>query len=82
MTTETIKNYTKEMEASMMAEYKMNPTRATVDVIAEDLGKTVKSVIAKLVTLKVYVKATPKAKSNKIVVRKSELVAKIKARHF
>ena len=81
MTTETIKNYTKEMEASMMAEYKMNPTRATVKVIAEDLKKTEKSVIAKLVTLKVYVKATPKAKSNKIVVRKSELVAKINA-HF
>ena len=80
MTTEN-KNYTKEMEASMMAEYKMNPTRATVKVIAEDLKKSEKSVIAKLVTLKVYVKATPKAKSNKIVIRKSELVAKINA-HF
>jgi len=53
----TTKNYSKEQEASMIAEYKMNPSRATVDVIAEELGKSVKSVIAKLVTLKVYVKA-------------------------
>ena len=42
MTTEN-KNYTKEMEASMIAEYKMNPSRKTVDVIAEQLGKSVKS---------------------------------------
>ena len=81
MTTETIKNYTKEMEASMIAEYKMNPTRATVDVIAEDLGKSVKSVIAKLVTLKVYVKAVKTAKTGKPVTSKKDLVAKINA-HF
>ena len=80
MTTEN-KNYTKEMEASMMAEYKMNPTRATVDVIAEDLGKTVKSVIAKLVTLKVYVKAVKTTKTGKPVIRKTALVEKINA-HF
>ena len=80
MTTEN-KNYTKEQEASMIAEYKMNPTRATVDVIAEDLGKTVKSVIAKLVTLKVYVKAVKTAKTGKPVTSKKDLVAKINA-HF
>jgi hypothetical protein len=78
---ETTKNYTKEMEASMMAEYKMNPTRATVDVIAEELGKSAKSVIAKLVTLKVYVKAIKIAKTGKPVVRKSALVKQINA-HF
>jgi len=80
MTTEN-KNYTKEQEASMIAEYKMNPTRATVDVIAEDLGKSVKSVIAKLVTLKVYVKAVKTAKTGKPVTSKKDLVAKINA-HF
>ena len=81
MTTETIKNYTKEQEASMIAEYKMNPTRATVDVIAEDLGKSVKSVIAKLVTLKVYVKAVKTTKTGKPVIRKTALVEKINS-HF
>ena len=80
MTTEN-KNYTKEQEASMIAEYKMNPTRATVDVIAEDLGKSVKSVIAKLVTLKVYVKAVKTTKTGKPVIRKTALVEKINA-HF
>ncbi len=79
--TDKTKNYTKEQEASMMAEYKMNPTRATVDVIAEELGKSAKSVIAKLVTLKVYVKAEPKTKTGKPVVKKSELVAKINAHY-
>ena len=80
MTTEN-KNYTKDQEASMIAEYKMNPTRATVDVIAEDLGKSVKSVIAKLVTLKVYVKAVKTTKTGKPVIRKTALVEKINA-HF
>ena len=81
MTTTENKNYTKEQEASMIAEYKMNPTRATVDVIAEDLGKSVKSVIAKLVTLKVYVKAVKTTKTGKPVIRKTALVEKINA-HF
>ena len=80
MTTEN-KNYTKDQEASMIAEYKMNPTRATVDVIAEDLGKSVKSVIAKLVTLKVYVKAVKTTKTGKPVIRKTALVEKINS-HF
>jgi hypothetical protein len=81
MNTTTVKNYTKEQEASMIAEYKMNPTRATVDVIAEDLGKTVKSVIAKLVTLKVYVKAVKVSKSGKPTVSKKDLV-KIINEHY
>ena len=81
MTTTENKNYTKEQEASMIAEYKMNPTRATVDVIAEDLGKSVKSVIAKLVTLKVYVKAVKTTKTGKPVIRKTALVEKINS-HF
>ncbi len=76
MTTEN-KNYSKEQEASMIAEYKMNPTRATVDVIAEELGKSVKSVIAKLVTLKVYKKQIKVSKTGKPVVRKSALVKQI-----
>ena len=76
MTTEN-KNYTKEQEAQMMAEYKLEPTRATVDTLADDMGKTVKSVIAKLVTLKVYVKAVKVAKNGKPTIRKGDLVTKI-----
>jgi hypothetical protein len=80
MTTEN-KNYSKEQEAQMIAEYKIEPTRSTVDKIAVDLGKSVKSVIAKLVTLKVYQKAVKTTKAGKPVVTKSELVSKINS-HF
>ena len=76
MTTEN-KNYSKEQEAQMIAEYKIEPTRSTVDKIAVDLGKSVKSVIAKLVTLKVYQKAVKTTKAGKPVIRKNELVSKI-----
>jgi ribosomal protein S24E len=79
--TQTTKNYSKEQEATMIAEYKMNPSRATVDVIAEELGKSVKSVIAKLVTLKVYVKAVKVSKSGKPTVSKKDLV-KIINEHY
>ena len=79
--TQTTKNYSKEQEASMIAEYKMNPSRATVDVIAEELGKSVKSVIAKLVTLKVYVKAVKVSKSGKPTINKKDLV-KIINEHY
>ena len=77
MTTTTTKNYTKEQEAQMMAEYKMNPVRSTVEVLAEDLGKSNKSIIAKLVNLGVYKKMLKVTKSGKAVIRKTELVAKI-----
>ena len=80
MTTEN-KNYTKEQEAQMIAEYKLEPTRSTVDVIAKDLGKTVKSVIAKLVTLKVYVKAVKVAKNGKPTIRKGDLVSQINSHY-
>ena len=76
-TTTTTKNYSKEQEASMIAEYKMNPTRATVVVIAEELGKSQKSIISKLCTLGVYVKAVKVAKTGKPVISKTALVEKI-----
>ena len=81
MTTTTTKNYTKEQEAQMMAEYKMNPIRSTVEVLAEDLGKSNKSIIAKLVNLGVYKKMLKVTKSGKPVMRKSELV-KIINEHY
>ena len=77
----TVKNYTKEQEAQKMADYSLEPTRSTVDALAEDMGKSVKSIISKLVTLKVYVKAVKVSKSGKEVVRKSALVEQINS-HF
>lgn len=49
-------NYTPEQESTMKAQYVLNPTPATVAVIAATLGKTTRSVIAKLARLDVYQK--------------------------
>lgn len=52
--TEKVANYTPEMTAKMVAEYSANPSSETVKVLAEQFGKTVKSVIAKLSREGVY----------------------------
>lgn len=60
-TEKTVKtpNYTPEMVARMTADYTAAPTRETVDVLAEALGKSAKQIIAKLVNLGIYKKASP-----------------------
>lgn len=77
MSNTIVKNYTKEMEAKMMADYSLEPTRVTVNDLSIELGKSVKSIIAKLVSLGVYQKQEKTTKSGKAIVRKSELVKKI-----
>ena len=42
------KNYTEEMVAEMTKAYTDNPTRETVDALANQFGKTTRSIIAKL----------------------------------
>lgn len=67
-------NYTVEQTAKAVADYK-----AGVDVkaIAESLGKTVRSVIAKLSREGVYTKKEYVSKSGEKVETKAELVAQI-----
>jgi len=77
MSNTTVKNYTKEQEAKMMADYSLEPTRSTVEELSNDLGKSSKSIIAKLVSLGVYKKMVKVTKTGKPVTRKSELVSKI-----
>ena len=75
------KNYTDEMVASMTKAYQENPSRETVDALAQELGKTTRSIIAKLSREGVY-KAQPRTtKTGEPVVQKSELVATI-SEHF
>lgn len=75
--TTVVKNYTDEMVEKMVADYTATPTRETVDALAEEFGKTARSIIAKLSREGVYV-ATPKVtKSGEPIVRKEELVARI-----
>jgi hypothetical protein len=57
--------------------YTANPNRETVDVLAKQFGKTVRSIIAKLSREGVYVAQPRITKSGEPVVRKAELVAQI-----
>ena len=71
------KNYTDEMVAEMHELYTANPTRETVDMIAENFGKSVRSVIAKLSREGIYVTQERTTKTGEPVVRKAELVAQL-----
>jgi len=75
------KNYTDEMVAQMTKAYEANPTRETVEDLASTLGKSVRSIIAKLSREGVYVAQPKVTKTGEPVVRKAELVAMLEA-HF
>ena len=75
------KNYTDEMVNEMTTQYTANPTRETVDALANQFGKTTRSIIAKLSREGVYVAQPRTTKSGEPVVSKSELVSTLEA-HF
>ncbi len=69
MTAKTEKpvNYTAEQTIAMVAEYKNG---ATVEALAEKMGKTVRSIVAKLSREGVYKKKEYKTKTGEAVVKK------------
>jgi len=69
-------NYTPEQTASMVEAY---TSGVTVETIAQTLGKSVRSVVAKLSREKVYVAKTYKTKSGEAVVKKDALADKLTA---
>ena len=69
------------MVSEMTKRYTESPTRETVDALAKDMGKTVRSIIAKLSREGVYVAQPRTTKSGEPVISKSELVAQINE-HF
>ena len=75
------KNYTEEMVSEMTTAYTENPTRETVDALAQQFGKTTRSIIAKLSREGVYIAQPRTTKSGEPVVAKSELVNQIQE-HF
>lgn len=79
MATEKVINYTVEQTAAMVAAYTTNPTRETVDSLAESMGKTVRSIVAKLSREKVYIKPEYKTKSGDTVQKKNEVADAIGA---
>ena len=67
MTAKTL-NYTQEQTTKMVADY---ANGVTVESLAEQLGKSVRSVVAKLSREKVYVAKTYVTKNGEAVVRKN-----------
>lgn len=69
MTAKTV-NYTAEQTTKMVADYQSG---VTVEQIALNLGKTVRSVVAKLSREKVYVAKEYKTKTGEAVVKKDSV---------
>jgi len=67
-------NYTAEQAAKMVEDY---TSGVTVEAIAMELGKTVRSVVAKLSRSGVYKKKEYVTKSGEAVVKKDELADKL-----
>ena len=70
-------NYTDTMVNQMHDVYMKNPTRESVEFLANEFGKSTRSVIAKLSREGIYVPMERKTKDGEPIVRKHELVAQI-----
>ena len=75
MTTKAV-NYTAEQTSAMVADYQAG---VTVETIAQNLGKSVRSVVAKLSREKVYVAKTYTTKTGDTVVKKDAVADAIGA---
>lgn len=72
-------NYTDEMVARISDAYSAAPTRETVDALAAELDRPVRSIISKLSALGIYQKAEKVTKAGKVIVKKEEYVAQVQA---
>tara|TARA_R100001443_G_scaffold87662_2_gene94204 strand:+ start:363 stop:701 length:339 start_codon:yes stop_codon:yes gene_type:complete len=70
-------NYTEEQVKYMVETYQDNPTRETVDDLAVELNKSVKSIIGKLSREGVYKKTVYKTKTGEDPITKKELVERV-----
>lgn len=70
-------SYTDELTREIVAEYEAHPSRETVDAIADRIGKSSRSVIAKLAAAGVYKTPVRTTKTGDAIVKKEELVADI-----
>jgi N-methylhydantoinase B/oxoprolinase/acetone carboxylase alpha subunit len=77
VTAKSSANYSDADITILTEEYSIEPTRETVDALAERLNKTPRSIIAKLSALGVYQKTERVTKRGEPVVMKAELVAKV-----
>jgi len=70
-------NYTTEQVSYMIDKYEEAPTRETVEMLANELGKSTKSIIGKLSREGVYQKAIYVSKTGELPITKKELVIKL-----
>ena len=71
MTTKTVAvNYTEEQSQKMVQDYQSG---VTVEMIAQELGKSARSVIAKLSREKVYVAKVAASKTGEAVIKKDQV---------
>ena len=69
MTEKTV-NYTETQTARMLGEYTATPTRETVEALAVEFGKSVRSIVAKLSREGVYQKAERTTKTGEPIQKK------------
>lgn len=69
-------NYTEAQEARLREAYTASATRETVEALAKEMGKTSRSIVAKLVRMELY-KSETKAAAGKREALKAEMVAEI-----
>jgi len=70
-------NYTQDQVEFMVNQYRLKPDRETVDMLAEELDKSIKSIIGKLSREGVYQKTVYKTKTGEDPVTKKELVQEL-----
>ncbi len=70
MATEKTVNYTEAQTARMLAAYNAAPNAETVDMLAREMGKTVRSVVAKLSRMGIYKKKEYVSKTGEKPVKK------------
>jgi len=70
-------NYTEDQTKHIIETYKQKPDRKTVEMLADDLDKSVKSIIGKLSREGVYRREIYKTKSGELPVTKVEIVSNI-----
>lgn len=70
-------NYTTEQTQMMLERYKANPCRETVDALAKELDKSVKSIIGKLSREGVYRREAYTTKTGEKPITKLEIVQMI-----
>lgn len=70
-------SYTEEITNRIIQEYVSAPSRETVDRLAAEIGKTPKSVIAKLSSAGVYKPPVRTTKSGDPIIRKEDIAKEI-----